>query len=70
MKKLKFYLEIIKFKVFVRSNNLNNRFDLPVKYFWCEYCALFLLLLISEFVQKANELILKQQSPVQSSIEY
>ena len=39
-KVVKFYPEIFESKVFVRSNNQNNRFDLAA-YAWCHYCAFF-----------------------------
>ena len=77
-KTVKFYLEITEFKVFVRSNNWNNRLDLALKYLRCYCCDYFLLLLICEYVQQSkwvdteatntypNELIRKQQTPVQS----
>ena len=38
-KAVKFYVEIFEFKAFVLSNNWNNRFDLAVKYIWCDYRA-------------------------------
>ena len=34
-KTVNFHLVIFEFKVFVQSNNKNNRFDLMVKYVWC-----------------------------------
>ena len=52
---------MFEFNVFVQLNNQNNRFDLAA-YVCCNYWAFFLLLLISEYMQKkANELIHKQQ---------
>ena len=50
-KTVKFYLEIFEFKVFVQSI-IKIIFDLAVKYVWCDYCVFFLLLLISEYVQR------------------
>ena len=49
--------EIFEFKVFVRSNNQNNRFDPWIWYVWCHYCAFFLLLQISEYVQRPKRVV-------------
>ena len=39
-KAVKFYPEIVEFKVFLQSNNWNSRFDLA-PYVWCHYSASF-----------------------------
>ena len=46
---VKFYPEIFEFKLFVRSNNWNNGFDLATQYIW-----FFFLLLISKYEQKTK----------------
>ena len=53
-KTVTFYPQILEFKVFMRLNNENNRFDITAQNVWCDYCAFFLLLLISEYVQKSK----------------